>query len=154
LSVPGTWVTVYTGDLGNVVARDPSAPARYSETSLGEGAKPGANDEPNRILRSCTAHSGGTTRNAIGYGVARVTGGMIGADFREFGSSGRIYDSVATLDALIPGGRPVPRVRSCSSRTSPYGPKILTRFSSRTSRDLHPDPPGNHPRSAARFGRA
>jgi hypothetical protein len=33
-------------------------------------------------------------------------GALLAPDFREFGSSGRIYDSSTTLDALTPGGRP------------------------------------------------
>ena len=33
-------------------------------------------------------------------------GALLAPDFREFGSSGRIYDLSATLDALVPGGRP------------------------------------------------
>jgi hypothetical protein len=31
---------------------------------------------------------------------------LLAPEFREFGSSGRIYDAASTLDALIPGGRP------------------------------------------------
>jgi hypothetical protein len=33
-------------------------------------------------------------------------GALLAPDFREFGSSGRVYDAASTLDALIPGGRP------------------------------------------------
>lgn len=33
-------------------------------------------------------------------------GALLAPGFREFGSSGRIYDAASTLDALIPGGRP------------------------------------------------
>jgi hypothetical protein len=33
-------------------------------------------------------------------------GALLAPEFREFGSSGRIYDAASTLDALIPGGCP------------------------------------------------
>lgn len=33
-------------------------------------------------------------------------GALLAPEFREFGSSGRIYHAASTLDALIPGGRP------------------------------------------------
>jgi hypothetical protein len=33
-------------------------------------------------------------------------GALLAPGFREFGSSGRIYDAASTLDAQIPGGRP------------------------------------------------
>lgn len=33
-------------------------------------------------------------------------GTMLAPEFREFGSSGRIYDAASTLAVLIPGGRP------------------------------------------------
>ena len=33
-------------------------------------------------------------------------GALLAPGFREFGSSGRVYDAASTLDVLIPGGRP------------------------------------------------
>ena len=33
-------------------------------------------------------------------------GALLAPEFREFGSSGRVYDAASTLDVLIPGGRP------------------------------------------------
>jgi hypothetical protein len=33
-------------------------------------------------------------------------GALLAPEFREFGSSGCVYDAASTLDVLIPGGRP------------------------------------------------
>ena len=56
---------------------------------------------------------------------------LLAEDFQEFGSSGRVFDTAAVLDELVPGGRPRILLENFTA-TSVTASVVLVRYVSRS----------------------
>jgi hypothetical protein len=54
---------------------------------------------------------------------------LLAPEFREFGSSGQIYDAAATLEALVPGARPRVLLEDFTAASVTHGAVLVTYLS-------------------------